>query len=272
MKLYKCIDCGNVFEAADYAESCSRCGSDNITPAKKMSPIVKGVLIALLGIPVGLGISVGLSKIFDDKPVAEVDIDGRGEITIDGHTPSHDVDVITASDIPEIIAVSELQYKSGGYTFEATARTERRTELRFELFDPNNTFTSSDGKFENIPYTDEGVYTLKVINTKNGAYTDMMVSGFVKPPQMVTPLTKADIQKIIDNPTQPFTKAMAAKFGKYKMEFVGLDPEEPEPLRFSEILNALVGNAWKSATVMEEPRYDELNRIIYLKVKVEYYN
>lgn len=272
MKIYKCIDCGNVFEADDYTESCSLCGSDNITPVKKISPIVKGAFVALLGIPLGLGIGFGVSKIFDGKHEVIVNNGEQDVVEPGGHTPSHDVDVITASDIPEIIAVSELQYKSGGYTFEATARTERKTELRFELFDPNNTFTSSDGKFENIPYTDEGVYTLKVINTKNGAYTDMMVSGFVKPPQMVTPLTKADLQKIIDNPTQPFTSAMAAKFGKYKMEFVGLDPEEPAPLRFSEILNALVGNAWKSATVMEEPRYDELNRIIYLKVKVEYYN
>ena len=268
MNLYKCIDCGCVFETLDAAEICIQCGSDNITPIKRMPALIKGLIVGLLGVPIGYAVALGIGTLVTEKPDEIVMID-NGTMTFTETLPVNPEN--NEIDIPKITEVTEPQYKNGGYSFEVIVYSESHADLYYELSNPTNNYTSEDGKFENIAYTEDGIYILKVTNTKNGTYDEKTLSGFVRPAEMVTPYTKGDLQKIINNPSASFTRDMASRFGKYKMEFVGLDPEEPAPTRFAEILNAISGNAWKSATVIGEPKYDHLNRITYLKIKVVYY-
>ena len=271
MKTYKCIDCGNVFESEEIVEQCSQCGSDNITPIKKMPNIAKGLLIGLLGIPLGFGVGYLVDEIIDREgeaviipppsPINTKDVD---DIEIaDSDT------IITEADIPQIIDVTNPQYKNGGYYIEVKAIVESKATLIYELSSPQNTYTSEDGKFENIAYTDDGIYHLTVKNVKNGAYVEDDLTGFKQPVENVEPLTKAQIQHII-NTSERVSEATMAKFGNYHMDFIGLDPEETAPDRFREVVQAMRAGSWKSATIIGEPKYDELGRVTYLKIKVEY--
>lgn len=272
MKTYKCIDCGNVFESEEIVEQCSQCGSDNITPIKKMPNIAKGLLIGLLGIPLGFGVGYLVDEIIDREgktdiipppsPINTKDVD---DIEIaDSDT------IITEDDIPQIIDVTNPQYKNGGYCIEVKAIVESKATLIYELSSPQNTYTSKDGKFEDIAYTDDGIYHLTVKNVKKGAYVEDDLTGFKQPVERVEPLTQAQIQHII-NTSERVSDATMAKFGNYHMDFIGLAPDEPAPVRFREVVQAMRAGSWKSATIIGEPKYDELGRVTYLKIKVEYY-
>ena len=272
MKTYKCIDCGNVFGSEEIVEQCSQCGSDNITPIKKMPNIAKGLLIGLLGIPLGFGVGYLVDAIIDREgekviitpPSPPDTVHGGGVEVADSAT------IITEDDIPQIIDVTNPQYKNGGYYIEVKAIVKSKATLIYELSSPQNTYTSEDGKFENIAYTDDGIYHLTVKNVKNGAYVEDDLEGFKQPVKKVEPLTKAQIQHIIDT-SERVSDATMAKFGNYHLDFIGLAPDEPAPVRFREVVQAMRAGSWKSATIIGEPKYDELGRVTYLKIRVEYY-
>lgn len=265
MKKYKCIDCGKVFEAMDGAETCPQCGSDNITPVKGMSPAVKGLLLGMLCIPVGFGLALGIETFWD----------GPSKPIVPQKDPIDPTPKPVILDIPQIDNVGNLNLTKDGYSFEVYAHTEKTASLKYELYltDASEaSYVSNDGKFEKVAPTVDGNYILIVTNVNDKSYADTLISGFVQPAEKpVEPLTKADIQKFLNNPSVPLTKAQNSKFAKgYKMSFVGLDSEEPAPIKFHEVLNALDFNAWSRATIIEEPKYDEMNRITFLKIKVEY--
>ena len=268
MKKYKCIDCGKVFEAMDGAETCPQCGSDNITPVKGMSPAVKGLLLGMLCIPVGFGLALGI----------ETFLDGPSKPIVPQKDPNDTLIVPkpVILDIPQIDIVGDLNLTKDGYSFEVYAHTEKTAALKYELYLSDvkeASYTSYDGKFEKVAPTEDGNYQLVVTNVSDGSYAQQLLSGFVQPAEKpVDPLTKADLQKLLNNPSVLLTKTQRSKFAKgYKMTFVGRDPEEGDaPIDFQEVLNALDFNAWSRATIMEEPKYDEMNRITFLKIKVEY--
>jgi DNA-directed RNA polymerase subunit RPC12/RpoP len=272
MKKYKCIDCGKVFEAMDGAETCPQCGSDNITPVKGMSPAVKGLLLGMLCIPVGFGLALGIETFLDgpSKPIVQQEISTN--TTVDDPIVPEGVIL----DIPQIDKVGELKLTKDGYSFEVSAHTDKRAALKYDLYTADASgasYTSYDGKFEKVAPTEDGNYQLVVTNVSDGSYVQKLLSGFVQPAEKpVDPLTKADLQKLLNNPSVLLTKTQRSKFAKgYKMTFVGRDPEEGDaPIDFQEVLNALDFNAWSRATIMEEPKYDEMNRITFLKIKVEY--
>lgn len=272
MKKYKCIDCGKVFEAMDGAETCPQCGSDNITPVKGMSPAVKGLLLGMLCIPVGFGLALGIETFLDEP--------SRPIVQKNNQTDAHEDDPIGPEgvilDIPQIDKVGDLKLTKDGYSFEVIAYTAEGASLKYELYLSDvkeASYTSYDGKFEKVAPTEDGNYQLVVTNVSDGSYVQKLLSGFVQPAEKpVDPLTKADLQKLLNNPSVLLTKTQRSKFAKgYKMTFVGRDPEEGDaPIDFQEVLNALDFNAWSRATIMEEPKYDEMNRITFLKIKVEY--
>lgn len=267
MKKYKCIDCGNVFEGSDAAETCPQCSSDNITPVKGMSPAVKGLLLGMLCIPVGFGLALGIETFLDGS---SQQITPRRASEQQDPTPIPQV-----LDIPTIDTVGNLNLTKDGYSFEVYAHTEKKASLKYELYLSDvkeASYTSYDGKFEKVAPTEDGNYQLVVTNVSDGSYAEQLLSGFVQPAEKpVDPLTKADLQKLLNNPSAFFSNALKSKFAKgYKMTFIGLDPEEPAVPDFGEVLNALDNGAWSRATIMEEPKYDEMNRITFLKIKVEY--
>lgn len=272
MKKYKCIDCGNVFEGSDGAETCPQCSSDNITPVKGMSPAVKGLLLGMLCIPVGFGLALGIETFLDgsSKQIKQPELPpiiNKGDVNVP------EVGIL---DIPQIDNVGDLNLTKDGYSFEVYAHTEKTAALKYELYLSDvkeASYTSYDGKFEKVAPTVDGNYQLVVTNVSDGSYAQQLLSGFVQPAEKpVDPLTKADLQKLLNNPSVLLTKTQRSKFAKgYKMTFVGRDPEEGDaPIDFQEVLNALDFNAWSRATIMEEPKYDEMNRITFLKIKVEY--
>ena len=271
MKKYKCIDCGNVFEGSDGAETCPQCSSDNITPVKGMSPAVKGLLLGMLCIPVGFGLALGIETFLDgpSKPIKQPELPpiiNKGDVIVP------EVGIL---DIPQIDNVGDLNLTKDGYSFEVIAHTAEGASLKSELYLSDvkeASYTSYDGKFEKVAPTEDGNYQLVVTNVSDGSYAEQLLSGFVQPAEKpVDPLTKADLQKLLNNPSAFFSNALKSKFAKgYKMTFIGLDPEEPAVPDFGEVLNALDNGAWSRATIMEEPKYDEMNRITFLKIKVEY--
>lgn len=269
MKKYKCIDCGNVFEGSDGAETCPQCSSDNITPVKGMSPTLKGLLLGMLCIPVGFGLALGIETYMDGSS-QQITHQQASEQT--DYTPIPQV-----LDIPTIDIVGNLNLTKDGYSFEVCAHTEKKASLKYELYltDASEaSYVSNDGKFEKVAPTVDGNYILIVTNVKDKSYADTLISGFVQPAEKpVEPLTKKDLQKLLDNPSVVLTKTQKSKFAKgYKMSFVGRDPEQDDaPIPdFQEVLNILNFNFWSKATIMEEPKYDEMNRITFLKIKVEY--
>ena len=269
MKKYRCIDCGNVFEGADGAENCPQCGSDNITPVKGMSPTLKGLLLGMLCIPVGFGLALGIETILDRGSHNQSGGQDNG-----GEKRKTDI-IVEIIDIPQIDRVGDLSLTKDGYSFEVYAHTDKMASLKYELYltDASTaSYVSKDGKFKEVAPSADGTYMLKVTNVNDNSYAEELIPGFVQPAEKpVEPLTKADIQKLLNNPSVLLTKAQLSKFAKgYKMSFVGLDAEEPTPLDFQEVLNALDNNAWSKATIMEDPKYDEMNRITFLKINVEY--
>lgn len=281
MKTYKCIGCGNVFEADDAVEICPQCGSDNITPIRKMPHFVKGLLVGLLGIPVGLGIGFGVDKIvehssndvkFGEKTYPS---EGQGEGTKSDweHTEGSGEPIILAGDIPVIEETYDLKYENGGYTLVVSASVASRAKLEYQLTNPadaEKSYTSDDGKFEKIPYTEDGLYSLKVTNTKNGAYAELQIPGFINPDK-VEPLTKEDIQSYLSNPDcRPFTNAERKKFAwGYKLHISGLAPDEPEFTRFSDLLDEIRSGRFSNAKLTKDPLYDDSCRITHLYIKVQ---
>lgn len=256
MNLYKCLACQKKFETPQEVDNCIYCGSDNITPVKSISPIWLMLLVFLLCVPVGYLVTELMTP-QSPKPVDPVDPDP--------------VPVIDSTTIPVIVSVSEPQYKNGSFTFSVTADV-KRGRLMYTLTAPGSLtpdYTSDDGKFSGIAPTEDGIYTLKVENVTSNQYDSKVLVGFVKPVQQpVKKLTKSDIQKILDTQTTP--QGLSSKFAKgYKLKFVGLDQDEPQPDRFDEIINRLVAT-WSKAEVLGDVEYDELNRITSLTIKVIY--
>lgn len=257
MNLYKCLACQKKFETPQEVDNCIYCGSDNITPVKSISPIWLMLLVFLLCVPVGYLVTELMTA--------------RGPVPPDPPPYPDPVPVIDSTTIPVIVSVSEPQYKNGSFTFSVTADV-KRGRLMYTLTAPGSLtpdYTSDDGKFSGIAPTEDGIYTLKVENVTSNQYDSKVLVGFVKPVQQpVKKLTKSDIQKILDTQTTP--QGLSSKFAKgYKLKFVGLDQDEPQPDRFDEIINRLVAT-WSKAEVLGDVEYDELNRITSLTIKVIY--
>ena len=272
MRTYKCIECGNIFDSDCAIDVCHQCGSDNITPIKRMPIFVKGILIALIGIPLGLGIGLGIDKITSDD---HEPIKPEPPIYNPAPNPAGGGVVISNADIPKIDECVP-KYENGGYSLKVRAYTESGAPLKYELIsltEDNKKYSSNNGEFKKIPPTQDSVYNLIVTNTKNGAYNEMLVGGFVVVVDKVVSLTRSDIQKFLDNPEQnQFTNADRVKFAPgYRLHMKGLAPDEPEFKRFDAILTALTNDSLKSAKVTSDPKYDEAGRITDLYITVEYW-
>lgn len=259
MNLYKCLVCQKKFETPQEVDNCIYCGSDNITPVKSISPIWLMLLVFLLCVPVGYVLTEWVTSLGDEDEIIVIPDDDRKIVP-----------PIDSTTIPVIVSVSEPQYKNGSFTFSVTADV-KRGRLMYTLTAPGSLtpdYTSDDGKFSGIAPTEDGIYTLKVENVTSNQSDSKVLVGFVKPVQQpVKKLTKSDIQKILDTQTTP--QGLSSKFAKgYKLKFVGLDQDEPQPDRFDEIINRLVAT-WSKAEVVDV-KYDELNRITSLTIKVIY--
>lgn len=260
MNLYKCLACQKKFETPQEVDNCIYCGSDNITPVKSISPIWLMLLVFLLCVPVGYLVTEWVTS-----------LGNKGEIIVihDDPTKKKIVPPIDSTTIPVIVSVSEPQYKNGSFTFSVNADVKRgKLEYTLTALGSLTPYTSDDGKFSGIAPTEDGIYTLKVENVTSHQDVSQMLDGFKKPAQQpVKKLTKSDIQKILDTQTTP--QGLSSKFAKgYKLAFVGLDQDEPQPDRFDEIINRLVAT-WSKAEVVDV-KYDELNRITSLTIKVIY--
>lgn len=259
MNLYKCLVCQKKFETPQEVDNCIYCGSDNITPVKSISPIWLMLLVFLLCVPVGYVLTEWVTSLGDEDEIIVIPDDDRKIVP-----------PIDSTTIPVIVSVSEPQYKNGSFTFSVTADV-KRGRLMYTLTAPGSLtpdYTSDDGKFSGIAPTEDGIYTLKVENVTSNQSDSKVLVGFVKPVQQpVKKLTKSDIQRILDTQTTP--QGLSSKFAKgYKLKFVGLDQDEPQPDRFDEIINRLVAT-WSKAEVVDV-KYDELNRITLLTIKVIY--
>ncbi len=259
MNLYKCLACQKKFETPQEVDNCIYCGSDNITPVKSISPIWLMLLVFLLCVPVGYLVTEWVTSLGDEDEIIVIPDDDRKIVP-----------PIDSTTIPVIVSVSEPQYKNGSFTFSVNADVKRgKLEYTLTAHDSlTSDYTSDDGKFSGIAPTEDGIYTLKVENVTSHQCDTKILDGFVKPVQHpVKKLTKSDIQRILDTQTTP--QGLSSKFAKgYKLKFVGLDQDEPQPDRFDEIINRLVAT-WSKAEVVDV-KYDELNRITSLTIKVIY--
>lgn len=291
MKTFKCIDCGNIFEADDTTEICCVCSSDNITPVKKILPITKGIFVGLLGIPLGLGAGLGIDAIINsvEKDATKVEEYISSETITSQETvnpqnpveeitnPVEDIAMIPGADFdkPEIINIKNLRFVNGGFSFEVEVKTKSKNpSLKYEIWNDSKgyRYTSEDGRFNGVKPTDDGYYNIRVTNTRDNSYDDDFLKGLSIADQ-IKPLTKAEIQKIFNNPSMSLGNILFRISHECDIEYSGLNEDDVKSFEgydFQELVNQLNAGVISSLTVVDEPKHDKHNHLIWFKVKVEY--
>ncbi len=293
IRKFKCKNCGHVYEADELNPNCVNCGSDNVTPYKPISPVVKVLAVAVLGLGIGFGcaklvsIFVNNTEIVSDKGqdgMSSIPLSpGGGGINLpDNSSDTEDTNVgngealmEVSSGKPEIVSVSDPVYANGSYKFEVKATTKDGDDMVFNLYatgvvDP--VAYSSNGVFRNIPPTEDetGIYTLEVKNSRTGEYTSCPVSGFVQQVEkkvMAKKLSVEDLQKMFDSGSVPSNVKSSFASG-YKIVCSGLAEDETAPDRYEEILNRLIAS-W-SSVVVTGVKYNDRDQITSINVKVNY--
>lgn len=291
MKTFKCIDCGNIFEADDTTEICCVCSSDNITPVKKILPITKGIFVGLLGIPLGLGAGLGIDAIINsvEKDATKVEEYISSETITSQETvnpqnpveeitnPVEDIAMIPDADFdkPEIIGIKNLRFVNGGFSFEVEVKTKSKNpSLKYEIWNDSKgyRYPSTDGRFNGVKPTDDGYYNIRVTNTRDYSYDEDLLKELSVADQ-IQPLTKAEIQKIFNNPTMSLDKILFRISHECDIEYSGLNEDDVKSFEgydLQELVNQLIAGYISSLTVVDEPKHDKHNRLIWFKVKVEY--
>lgn len=293
MKTFKCIDCGNIFEADDTTEICCVCSSDNITPVKKILPITKGIFVGLLGIPLGLGAGLGIDAIINsvEKDATKVEEYISSETITSQETvnpqnpveeitnPVEDIAMIPGADFdkPEIIGIKDhsLSYVNGGFSFEVEVKTKSKNpSLKYEIWNDSKgyRYPSTDGRFNGVKPTDDGYYNIRVTNTRDYSYDEDFLKGLSIADQ-IKPLSKDEIQRIFDNPAESLKNVYHRIAPSCDIDYIGLNEEDIkvfETFDIQDLIQELNASTISSLTVVGEPKHDKHNHLIWFKVKVEY--
>lgn len=290
IRKFKCKNCNHVYEADELNPNCVNCGSDNVAPYKPVSPVVKALLFAVVGLGVGFGCVKVVSKLMSissDSGVTEPEYASGSQSTGGVNIPvatsgSSDTNAGNGEALmevkpgkPDIISVSQPVYANGSYKFEVKASTENGDKLVFNLYAAGKiepVAYSSDGSFKNIPPTEDetGIYTLEVRNTVTDEYTSCPVSGFIKPVEQKTKISKlsaGDLQKMLNSGNIPTNVKPHFAYG-YKIVCSGLAEDEAAPDRYEEIVNRLIAS-WSRVEVTNV-KYNDKNQITVIYINVVY--
>lgn|GEM_PF-1527718 len=291
VRKFKCKSCNRVYEADEMSPNCVYCGSDNVTPYKPMSPVIKIAAISVAGLVVGFVCVKVVSLALNFKGHSE-SIAPANEQTLPSSsgvanlptnsTPKEDSNVGNgealmeiSSGKPIIASVKEPVYSNGAYSLEVTASADSGDDLVYYLYasgkvDP--VAYSSNGKFKNIPPAEDetGVYTLEVKNSRTGESTSKPIPGFVKQVEKtvtVKKLSAGDLQNMFNSGSVPSSAKPCFARG-YKIVCSGLAEDESAPDRYEEILNRLIAS-W-SSVVVTSLSYNDKNQITSIHIKVVY--
>lgn len=201
-----CLNCRNKFRADDIAEtSCPYCKSDNISissgsSVKYIIAILCFVLFAAVGYLLPLNESSNSESI-------ELDILPPSDMSDDHPIVINDIEEEDANmaSVPKILNITTPALKNGKYVVEIAAEVKRgrlsyeiRKEPGYELVNSNNS-----GKFEDVPYSESGMYRIEVINLDDPQYKDYtIINGFDKPANELPKITKIssdDIERYLNN-------------------------------------------------------------------------
>ena len=205
---FVCLNCRKKFRADDTIDVlCPFCKFDNITILSGSN--VKNVIVAfcfILFAAIGYFIPLGLYQdqnseiatyVYDDYMYAEA--------TMNSITHNNAMEEVDTTPIPRIINISTPTLRNGKYVFEVVAETKRgryNYEIRQE---PGSELISSNtnGKFEDIPYSESGMYRIEVINSSEPQYKDyIIITGFDKPVNelpAIAKLTSDDVEGGVNN-------------------------------------------------------------------------
>ena len=270
---FKCIDCGHKFDSVNEETACPNCKSENITPIKRVKPIV-GLVITLLGsIAIGFCGVLCCNKILENDRKVEI---SKKESIVETPTTINVEQPVAkktkVSSVPQIIGEPEVILNGKQYTLKVYAQTQNNIdELKYELYvlgEENSRYSSTTSTINNIAPTTDGIYTLRVVNVATEEYIERQIPGFnivEEKQQPIENYTKQQLEDIFNRGNEPAN--FRTKFAKgYTLEFFGLRDDETKPDRYSEIFNRMIG-AWLSIDVIDV-EYTELNYIKKIKIQV----
>lgn len=150
-----------------------------------------------------------------------------------------------------------------GLDFTVTASVESEDQLRYELYETGGSvakYTSTTGVFTDVYPVDTGKYTLKVVNTRTNDYVETEVSGFNK----INKYSASELQRQLNSDTQE--KLFFHHFDNNKLRFDCDGADSADGI--GALLEKREAFGWV-LTVVGTPQYDDYNRIVYFRVKVE---
>lgn len=216
---------------------------------------------------VGLGIGV-MELIYSNGPGSGP---GSGPGPGLGPGPGFITEEPTKSSNPVVYEVSKPKgdKDTQKYSLSVRAEAENGDVLRYELLDINNgafKYSSSNGEFDGVEYSsNNGKYTLRVLNPKTGEDTTVVVDGFVK---ILKPLTKKQLSDKLSKTTPD--KNLSVYFASsYNISFIGIRNGDPKPTQYSQIYTNIAAGYWSKVDVTDMSLNDQ-NKIISLTVKVYY--
>ena len=269
---FVCLNCRKKFRADDTLDaSCPYCKSDNITISsgdntKYVIAAFCFILFALIGyfIPLGLPKEQDI-EISDQVRDADMYTDTQAdEVTLDA------VEEADTAPVPRIVNISTPTLRNGKYVFEVVAEVKRgrlnyeiRKEPGYELVSSN-----TNGKFENVPYSESGMYRIEVINSSEPQYKDYtIINGFDKPVNelpTIAKLTSDDVEGYLNN------KDLATLNKSCRNARITIsNPEEAgqTPADCSGVVLNLRMEVWKRVEV-EQLSFNSQNYVTSIKLRV----
>lgn len=280
-KKFECLNCGHRFLANDKGDvRCPYCQSDNVSPIKETSPVMKYVLPSIVGLVIA-AMTFGGVRIFRNSLLSDNNQEitstyednnmggsGGGSITQENREESGSI-----PNSVESITVNWTgpQLTGTSYSLDVTSSIPAG-QVEYILSNFDKKFTSADGHFRNIPATETGVYTLIACNTATGAKSEeKIISGFVEVKPNIQKMSTDELQRLVDNKDNSLVGAGAnpSISPSVKLTFVNLQSGEKAPQVFTDIFGKIRKELWLSVTV-QSVSYDSQNRISSVSFRITY--
>lgn len=278
VRMFECWECHKNFEADDKEwVECPHCHSDNVEYATWHMPKYTQKTIAatvVVGIVV-TGAYYGYNKFNSEKEVVDVPeitpiVIGEDTITVTDYEGEQTPILSIKNGIPE--------FDGEAYSFEMVVEFPPKGDYKFLLldaFDDKKVIaTSDDGKFEDIPFSENegGSYRVKLVSADGNVdlCQAIPVSGFIKQVKVAKKMTVAEIQTLLDNEDPSLLGVGENDYlaPDLKLKYQGLPSDVINiPKTLGEVnADKITMGLWIVKVVKLE--YDEYNRISVITLKV----
>lgn len=274
MQKFKCISCGELFEADETSQVvCPKCHSDNVTPVVKSKLNNNVALGVILLVAVGCGSLGGrfITKWWKGTDMPKEELVAESEVIEqeDSIAPIGGVE----SNLPLTLEIvnQPLRYDNKSNTYQLTVavgNVKDGTKVSYELWksddfsNPKNMVAKSeDGQFTNIQPSNNPVHSYWVVAKvmKDGMVTEKNkeITGFRKVEHIDMKVTKEQLQQMI-NRQDAALQGDNAKFANQVKFTVKGDDYRPDT--FQDVFTQVMLGIWTSVTVTSIG-YDANNRV-----------